>query len=247
MSELMEQHTAKILIVDDSLSDILVMQKSLAGLGEIYNAASGRQALEQLELIRPEIVLLDVEMPDFSGLEICQVIRDNPALKSTRVIFATVHEDDHTEYLSFKSGADDYLVKPFNMNICRFRVQNQIRLYNLIRQSLILLSMLNTLPFAVSAWQEQGQCLTANQPFLAAFNLSTADLPNQRLSQLMGEAIAERLWHQATIEERSFTVTPESGDIRYIEGFVELSLLSGSEKLLMLTLTSVDYQPCVAL
>lgn len=243
MSQLIERYSPKILIVDDSLSDILVMQKSLAGLGEIYNAASGRQALEQLELIRPEIVLLDVEMPDVGGLEICQLIRDNPALKSTRVIFATVHEDDHTEYLSFKSGADDYLVKPFNMNICRFRVQNQIRMYNLMRQSSICMSMINTLPYAVSAWQEQGQCLTANQRFLSAFNLSVADLPNQTLSQLLGDDVAERVWRQATTEERSFTVALASSDIRYIEGFVEFSPISETEKLLMLTLTSIEHQP----
>lgn len=241
MSELIESHPPKILIVDDSLSDILVMQKALAGLGDIYNAASGRQALEQIELIQPEIVLLDVEMPDVSGLEICQVIRDNPALKSTRVIFATVHEDDHTEYLSFKSGADDYLVKPFNMNICRFRVQNQIRLYYLMRQSSILMTMLNSLPFAVSAWEEQGQCLAANQHFLSTCNLSETGLPSQTLSKLLGEDIAERLWHQAKTQDKRFTFTSKSGAIRSIEGTVTLTPLSSSENVLVLTIESVGF------
>lgn len=240
MSELIHSHSPKILIVDDSLSDILVMQKSLAGLGEIYNAASGRQALEQLELIKPEIVLLDIEMPDVSGIEICQAIRDNPELAATRVIFATVHEDDHTEYLSFKSGADDYLVKPFNMNICRFRVQNQIRLFNLMHQSSILLAMLDTLPQAVSAWHQDGQCLTANERFLSAFHLTSADVPGISLQQLMGEEIAERLWHQATTEDKSFTYTSSSGAIRYLEGFVEFSPLGNTDKVLVLTIASVD-------
>lgn len=241
MSELIESRSPKILIVDDSLSDILVMQKSLAGLGDIYNAASGRQALEQLELIKPEIVLLDIEMPDVSGIEICQVIRDNPDLAATRVIFATAHEDHHTEYLSFKSGADDYLIKPYNMSICRFRVQNQIRLFYLMRQSSILLAMLDTLPLAVSAWHDDGQCLTANAPFLSAFRLALPDLHGVNLQQLMGEEIAERLWHQATTEDKSFTYSTKAGAIRYLEGFVEFSPLDTKDKALVLTISSVDF------
>ena len=239
MSEFIEQHTPKILIVDDSLSDILVMQKSLAGLGEIYNAASGRQALEQLQLIRPEIVLLDVEMPDVSGLEICQAIRDNPDLAATRVIFATVHEDDHTEYLSFKSGADDYLVKPFNMNICRFRVQNQIRLFYLMRKSSVLLAMTDSLPFSVSAWHQSGQCLIANKRFLGDFRLAGTDVRGLSLQALLGKTIADELWHQAKAEDKRFSFTSQSGDSRQFHGFVEFSPFGSNDDVLVVTITEI--------
>jgi CheY-like chemotaxis protein len=239
MSEFIERHTPKILIVDDSLSDILIMQKSLAGLGDIYNAASGLQALEQLTLIKPEIVLLDVEMPDVSGLEICQAIRDNPDLAATRVIFATVHEDSHTEYLSFKSGADDYLVKPFNMAICRFRVQNQIGLYYLKRQSTSLLAMIDTLPFAVSAWHKSGECLIANQQFLKDFVLTATELPGLSLQTLMGETVANELWQLDKAEDKRFNFTSESGDRPQFQGVVAFSPLGTHDDVLVLTITAV--------
>ncbi len=197
MSELIPRKEPRILIVDDSLSDILVMQKALAGLGQIYTAGSGRQGMDQIALLKPEIVVLDVEMPDVSGIEICQSIRDNPSLSHTRVIFVTVHEDSHTEYLSFKSGADDYLIKPYNLNICRFRISNQINMLGLYRENALLMEMLELAPSAISAWSEAGDCLYANDRFLDVFAVRESTLIGHHLSELVGEQLAEKCWQQS--------------------------------------------------
>lgn len=244
MSEFYDHHVPKILIVDDSFSDILVMQKSLAGLGDIYNAASGNHAMQQLALLKPEIVLLDIEMPDVNGLEICQSIRDNPELSATRVIFATAHEDDHTEYLSFKSGADDYLVKPYNMNICRFRVQNQIRIFHLSRRSQLLLAILDGLPGALSVWTDEGRCLCANEQFYHQFQLKPSLRYSLTLAELVGSQLEQEL-RQGMESGKSRQMhyqgqAPEP--IRLITGTSRWQPITDSEKVMLLRIDELDYR-----
>jgi len=244
MSEYSQYHVPKILIVDDSLSDILVMQKALAGLGDIYNAASGRQALDQLQLIKPEIVVLDIEMPDISGLEICQTIRDMPELCGTRVIFVTMHEDNHTEYLSFKSGADDFIMKPYSMNICRFRVQNQIRVYYLAQQAGNLMSILDGVANTVSVWTENEQCLYANASFLKAFSLKPSAIQGLSMQRLFGKTVQSLIWQKAEQQQHAdVTYQSDNESVRLLSGSVHKQQLANSESVLVLTVTNVDYQP----
>lgn len=241
ISEFKAHFEPKILIVDDDLTDILLMQKSLAGLGDIYNAASGRQAIEQLDLLRPEIVLLDIEMPDVNGLEICQTIKDNPALKSTRVIFVTAHEDDHTEYLSFKTGADDYLVKPYNLNICRFRVQNQIRMIEMFRQNQQFLSLLNALPLNLSVWTEAETCLFANTICVKSFEQKESFFNAVTLSGLIGPAVAKEFWQQAKLDVPTrISLAGDDESITHFDVEVQLSQLIDNETVLILTIHSMQ-------
>lgn len=243
MSEYSPSHTPKILIVDDSLSDILIMQKALAGLGDIYNAASGRQALDQIKLIKPQVVVLDIEMPDINGLEICQVIRDTPELSGTRVIFVTMHEDAHTEYMSFKSGADDFIMKPFNMNICRFRVQNQINMFSLARQSSHLMDIFDAFPMPVSVWTKTEKCLFANNPFIDAFALNTMTINEVTLSQLAGTKLNNLLWQKIEQEHHAeLSYHSDDGPIRLLKASVCKKELDEAETVLVLAISELDYQ-----
>jgi len=243
MSAYSRNHVPKILIVDDSLSDILIMQKALAGLGDIYNAASGRQALDQIKLLKPEIVVLDVEMPDINGLEICQIIRDEPAFADIRVIFATMHEDHHTEYLSFKSGADDFIMKPYSMNICRIRVQNQIKIYNLACQSKQLMNILDGIRSPISVWTEDEGLLCANEDFIREFSLQSTALQTTNMQQLMGQTLSSLLWQKA--EQKEFVdVSYQSNDeaIRSMNATVHKKQLDSADTVLVLTLNEIQYQ-----
>jgi len=216
----------KILIIDDSLSDIMLMQKALAGLGEIYSAASGLQGLEQLTLLKPAIVLLDVEMPDINGLEVCQQIRDNPELSHTRVIFVTGHTDEHTEYLSFRTGADEYLSKPYSMHVCKLRVQNQISMYRLAQQVATHDSLLQSLPVAVSVWSTDWKNLYTN---------TEDNYLNAAFSDVLGETFQQYLQQQldATPARQAIHFESEAGTV--LKGVIEPIAL-GSASALLLTL-----------
>jgi CheY-like chemotaxis protein len=243
MSAFTRNFVPKILIVDDSLGDILIMQKALAGLGDIYNAASGMQALEQLRLLKPEIVVLDIEMPDINGLEICQTIRDEPELVDSRVIFATMHEDQHTEYLSFKSGADDFIMKPYSMNICRFRVQKQIKIYDLMCQSKQLMSILDGIPNAISVWTDDERLLCANERFIDAFSLQLKSIQATDMQQLMGQTLTSELWQKA--KQQDFVDVSYQSDeepIRSMNAIVHKKQLDTADTVLVLSINEIEYQ-----
>jgi diguanylate cyclase (GGDEF)-like protein len=79
----------------------------------VDQAATGREGLERLTEHRPDLVLLDVELPDLSGYEVCKRIREIPSSRYTPVIMLTAHNLEKEEVAGFNSGADDYVAKPF--------------------------------------------------------------------------------------------------------------------------------------
>jgi len=118
----------KILIVDDIAFNRTVLSKILAKSGhELVIATSGEQALTQLEIASPDIVLLDFMMPGMSGLDVLRMMKDNSRFREIPVIFLTA--SDEMEYMTeaFNAGAVDYITKPFKAAELNARVNTQIR------------------------------------------------------------------------------------------------------------------------
>jgi PleD family two-component response regulator len=104
----------RILIVDDEADIRSVITDYLRDQGYAADqAASGREALEQIADTLPDLVILDVELPDMSGYEVCKRIREIPSTRYTPVIMLTAHNLEKEEIAGFNSGADDYVTKPF--------------------------------------------------------------------------------------------------------------------------------------
>lgn len=104
----------RILIVDDEADIRSLITEHLQEQGyATAQASNGREALESLAENRPDLVLLDVELPDMSGYEVCKRIREIPTARYTPVIMLTAHNLEKEEIAGFKSGADDYIAKPF--------------------------------------------------------------------------------------------------------------------------------------
>lgn len=104
----------KVLIVDDSESiHALVSLHLQAEQTEVYSAYDGRSALELIAALRPDLVLLDVDMPEMSGFEVCRRLRENPLTMNLPIIFLTAATSTGEKVCGLDLGACDYVTKPF--------------------------------------------------------------------------------------------------------------------------------------
>jgi diguanylate cyclase (GGDEF)-like protein len=119
----------RILIVDDVAENIRVLSGILAGTGvEISTATSGRRALKIAEHFPPDLVLLDVMMPEMDGYEVCKAMKADPLLRGIPIIFITALADEAAEIKGLELGAVDYISKPFKDVIVKLRIKTQLEL-----------------------------------------------------------------------------------------------------------------------
>lgn len=127
-----------ILIVDDDASAILVLSRILADLGRLRYATSGREALRLTQQEVPDLVLLDIEMPGMTGLEVCAALKHDPSSNDVPVIFITSHHSQDDELAGLAAGAVDFIAKPPLGPLVQARVRTHLRLKRLtdmLRQS----------------------------------------------------------------------------------------------------------------
>jgi two-component system, OmpR family, KDP operon response regulator KdpE len=116
---------AKILVVDDEPQIRRALRTTLSGHGyEVIEAKNGQEALESVVRERPDVVLLDMNMPDMSGLEVCRSIR---ACFHGPILMVTVRHAESDKIAALDSGADDYIVKPFAMGELLARIRATLR------------------------------------------------------------------------------------------------------------------------
>ena len=109
---------SKILVVDDDpdIVEILRYNLSLGGYN-VKSAINGKEAIKKAKIFIPEIILLDVMMPEMDGIETCTVLKEIPSLSNTRIIFLSARNEDYTQLSAFDAGADDYISKPVKPKI----------------------------------------------------------------------------------------------------------------------------------
>ena len=122
---------ASLLLVDDDPKLVQLMARLLGDLGRIRFATSGEAALRQARAERPDLILLDAEMPGMNGFDTCAALKAEPELNDVPVIFVTSHTDLDHEVLGFSVGAADFIHKPVSEPILRARVTTQLRLKQL--------------------------------------------------------------------------------------------------------------------
>ncbi|NEO83098.1 MAG: response regulator [Spirulina sp. SIO3F2] len=125
---------AQILIVEDSPTNRQILSDSLEKAGYIVLIArNGKEALAQLKETQPELILLDVMMPELDGFETCRLIKANPQLQDIPIVFITALTETEHKVLGLKLGAVDYLSKPLRHQEILVRVNNHVQLYRLQR------------------------------------------------------------------------------------------------------------------
>ncbi|MDD2712763.1 MAG: diguanylate cyclase [Simplicispira sp.] len=112
----------QILIVDDQPENIEVLGETLTHLCDIGFALSGPEALAQVAAQLPDLILLDVMMPEMNGYEVMEHLRNNPHTREIPVIFVTARVDPNSETQAIESGAVDFIHKPINPRVVRTRV-----------------------------------------------------------------------------------------------------------------------------
>ena len=126
---------AKILVVDDEPSIVDVLTRFLSREGySVVTAANGREALEQVRQDPPDLILLDVTMPELDGFTVCQQLKEDERTALIPITMLTGLDDREHRTRGIEAGADDFLTKPFEQSILRARIRSQLRLKRLTDQ-----------------------------------------------------------------------------------------------------------------
>jgi two-component system alkaline phosphatase synthesis response regulator PhoP len=120
-----------ILIVDDEEDILEFMQYNLKKENfQVYTASSGRKAIEIAQETNPDLIILDVMMPELDGIETCKELRELPGMKNTLIAFLTARNEDYSQIAGFDAGADDYINKPIKPRVLVSRINALLRRNN---------------------------------------------------------------------------------------------------------------------
>lgn len=132
----------KILVVDDDpdIVEILRYNLSLGGY-DVKSAFNGKEAIKKAKIFLPEIILLDVMMPEMDGIEACSLIREIPSLLNTRIIFLSARSEEYTQLSAFDAGADDYISKPVKPKILLKKIESIFKRINKKNEEINVIDM----------------------------------------------------------------------------------------------------------
>ena len=126
----------KILLVDDEKDILEFLSYNLRNEGfKIYTASNGKDAVRITTEKRPELVLMDVMMPEMNGIAACEEIRANPDLENTLVAFLTARGEDFSQIAGFEAGGDDYITKPIKPKVLVSRIKALLKRRNTVQKS----------------------------------------------------------------------------------------------------------------
>jgi diguanylate cyclase (GGDEF)-like protein len=124
----MQTSPATVLVVDDAPSNLVILTESLRSEFDIRIATSGPEALRLVDETPPDLILLDILMPEMDGYEVCRRLKAHPATRNIPIIFLTAKGDVSDETMGLAIGAVDYIVKPVSVPIVQARVRAHVEL-----------------------------------------------------------------------------------------------------------------------
>ena len=176
----MPETNAKILIVDDSST----ARETLGALlyspdYDLYFASNGQEALEKANKVIPDLILLDVMMPDMDGYEVCESLRQDKVLAEVPIIMVTALDDRKSRLRGIRAGADDFISKPFDTAELGARIQMIVRLNRYRRlhvERRRFEQIIQFSPDGIVIVDENGIIQLANQTFLHFLRIDNEDL-----------------------------------------------------------------------
>jgi len=124
----MKKSDIKILLVDDEPDIREIIGYNLSNEGyQVYEASDGEKAVKKAEEIIPHLIIMDIMMPNLDGISACELLRGNPKLQATVVMFLTARGEDFSYVAAFDAGADDYVTKPIKPKVLLSKVKGLLR------------------------------------------------------------------------------------------------------------------------
>jgi two-component system, OmpR family, phosphate regulon response regulator PhoB len=194
----------RILVVEDEadLAELVVFNLRQAG-HDVVSVQEGQRALDEIRRHRPDLVVLDIMLPDLSGVEVCRRLRREPATQHLPVLMVTAKGEEVDRVVGFEVGADDYLVKPFSPRELVLRVEAILRRSRPAdrageRESFTFGALTIDVPAHRVTVEDEEVVLTALE-----FRL-LLDLASRRGRVQSRDALLERVWgYTAGIETRT--------------------------------------------
>lgn len=187
--------SARVLVVDDILPNVKLLEVKLASeYYDVLTATSGAEALRKVETESPDIVLLDVMMPEMDGFEVCRRIKSNPATAHIPVVMVTALTDPTDRIKGLEAGADDFLSKPLNDTALMARVRSLVRL-----------------KMTVDEWKVREN--TANQLGVVETKANAMSEPveNARILVIEDQPYDAQKFNQGLKEDNDIVITVENG------------------------------------
>ena len=125
----------KILVVDDEpdIRELLVYHLKKAGY-LVYTASTGLEGISEAVKCRPNLIIMDIMMPQMDGIEACRIIKNMVAFKNTIIVFLTARTEEYSEIAGFNVGADDYIFKPVKPNALISRINAMLKRKNQVAE-----------------------------------------------------------------------------------------------------------------
>lgn len=124
----MKKNDIKILLVDDEADILEIVGYNLSSEGyQVTTANNGVEAIEKAKKHKPQLIILDVMMPEMDGIEACEKLRGIPDLSNTIITFLTARGEDYSQVAGFDAGADDYITKPIKPKVLVSKVKALLR------------------------------------------------------------------------------------------------------------------------
>ncbi len=240
---------AKIMVLDDDRMVLRLLRTLLEPWGlHVISVNNSLQFWEELETITPDLLVLDVQMPDVDGIEICQMLRNDSRWAWLPILFLTGQRDTETIQQVFSAGADDYVSKPVVAPELITRIFNRLERTRLIREQAEN-DTLTGLPNRQRANQDLEKFLRlanhSQQPFcLAVLTLDNLVQINRQYSHREGDKILRRLAHILQQELRNEDIISRWQGAEFIVGMYGMNRSDGVEWLaeVLETLREIEFE-----
>ncbi len=188
---------AKVMVVDDDPQILAALQTLLVPWGlKVYTLENSVRFLEAMAVAQPDMLILDVEMPEVSGIELCQVIRNEPQWSGLPILFLTAHSDTRTRHQVFLAGADDYISKPIVEPELITRILNRLERSRWLR-NLAELDGLTLVANRRKSTEDLNRYLQSSERHQQPFCFAIVELDNlKEINHQYGHAVGDRVLSQ---------------------------------------------------
>ncbi|OKH56083.1 transcriptional regulator [Calothrix sp. HK-06] len=227
---------AKVMVVDDDPQILTALQSLLTPWGlKVYTLDNPFCFWEVMTVVNPDLLILDVEIPEINGIELCQVVRNDTRYSAVPILFLTAHNDTKTRQEVFAAGADDYISKPIVKVELVTRILNRLERTRLLK-SLAETDVLTGIANRPKCIQELNRCIQWSQNYNQQFCFAIVEVDkfkqiNQQYGYAVGDAVLSRLGRILRLNFHYEDVVGRWGGTEFIIGMSGMTKVEGSRRL----------------